>query len=236
MCGRFTLTEISRVRARFGIVLLGGGEISPRFNVAPSQEIPVIVQGPAGRELRWMEWGYWPEWFHPQPNRPPPINARAETLLESPMFRDSVALQRCIIPADGFFEWKSVPGQRQKQPIYVRLRDGEMFGFAGLYTKRPGPTPDEPIASCVIITTSPNELIAPIHHRMPVILDPADEARWLDPRIDDPREVLSCLHPYPAAEMEAFPVSRLVSYVQNDQPALINPVEDAENLFDRRST
>src|ERR1700730_13822402 len=98
MCSRFTLTEIARVRARFGIVLGGGGEISPRFNIAPSQEIPVVVQGSSGRELRWMEWGYQPDCLHPQPNRPSPINARAETLLERPMFRDSVATRRCIIP------------------------------------------------------------------------------------------------------------------------------------------
>ena len=228
MCGRFTITEIANIVGRFGLVLPDGTRIEPRFNVAPSQQIAVVVEGEQGRELRWMEWGFQPDWFKPQPNRPPPINARAETLMERPMFRGAVAHQRCIIPADGFFEWKAVHGSRRKQPVYIRLKSGEMFGFAGLYTERPGATPDERLASCVIITTGPNELMAPIHDRMPVILDRADEATWLDPRVRDTAALLACLQRYPAEAMEAYPVSQLVSYAQNDEPALIRPVPVAD--------
>lgn len=225
MCGRFTFTEIANIIGRFGIALADGSRIVPRFNIAPSQEIPVIVEGANGRELRWMEWGFQPDWFKPQPNRPPPINARAETLLERPMFRGAVATHRCIIPADGFFEWKAVRGERRKQPIYIRLKGGEIFGFAGLYTERPGPAANESIASCVIVTTGPNALMAPIHDRMPVILDRQDESRWLDPKLRDAGAVLDCLRSYPADLMEAFPVSHLVSYAHNDEPALIQPIE-----------
>jgi putative SOS response-associated peptidase YedK len=226
MCGRFTITEIAKIVERFGLVLPDGTRIEPRFNVAPSQQIAVVVEGEDGRELRWMEWGFQPDWFTPQPNRPPPINARAETLLERPMFRGSVARQRCIIPADGFFEWQAVPGSRRRQPVYIRLKGGGVFGMAGLYTERPGAMPDERVPSCVIITTGPNELMAPIHDRMPVILDRADEATWLDPDVHDPVALMACLRRYPAEEMEAYPVSQLVSYTHNDEPALIRPLSE----------
>jgi putative SOS response-associated peptidase YedK len=224
MCGRFTFTEIQKIVGRFGIVLQDGSRIVPRFNIAPSDDIPVIVEGENGRELRFMQWGFRPDWVTPQPGRPPPINARAETLLERPMFRDAAFAQRCIIPADGFFEWKAVPGARQKQPMYVRLKGGELFGFAGLYAERPAPDGSGRIASCAIVTTGPNELMAPIHTRMPAILAAGDEACWLDCRQRDPATILACLRPYPAEEMEAFAVSRLVSYVENDEPALIQPL------------
>ena len=225
MCGRFTFIDVPSLAGRFGIVLLDGGQISPRFNIAPSQEVPAVVEDQDGRALRWMQWGFQPAWFKAQPGRPPPINARAETLLERPMFRGAVAGQRCIIPADGFFEWQAVAGQRRKQPMYIRLKDGGIFGFAGLYAERPDPQSGEPVASCVIVTTSPNELMATIHHRMPVILDPADEALWLDSSVRDPAAVISCLRPYPSELMEAFAVSSLVSSARTDQPSLIEPLE-----------
>jgi len=226
MCGRFTFTEIAKIVGRFGIVLQDGSRITPRFNISPSQEIPVVIEGKNGRELRWMEWGFRPDWFKAQTNRPPPINARSESLLERPMFHDAVIRGRCLIPADGFFEWKTIPGERRKQPMYVRLADGELFGFAGLYTDRPGTGGAGLVGSCAIITTGPNELMAAIHHRMPAILERADEALWLSHRERDAARLLSCLRPYPAAQMEAFPVSHLVSYANNDQPELILPLEE----------
>jgi putative SOS response-associated peptidase YedK len=227
MCGRFTVALIEDIIERFRVPAPDGEQLGPRFNVAPSQMIAVVVGGAEGRELRWMEWGFQPDWFKPQPNRPPPINARAETLLERPMFRGAVAGQRCIIPADGFFEWMPVRGARRKQPMYIRLKSGDLFGFAGLYTDRQGASPEERIPSCVIITTGPNELMAPIHDRMPVILDRGDEATWLDPSVRDSAALVGCLRRYPAEEMEAFPVSQLVSYAQNDEPALIRPLDEA---------
>jgi putative SOS response-associated peptidase YedK len=224
MCGRFTLTEISRIRTRFGIVLIGGAEISPRFNIAPTDAIPVVLEGPRGRDLQVMSWGFRPGWVTPKPGVPPPINARAETLLVRPMFRDAIVAQRCIIPADGFFEWKAVPGQRQKQPMFIRLRGDDLFGFAGLYATRREAL-GERVQTCLIITTTPNELVAPIHNRMPAILDPEDEALWLDPTVPDPGAALSCLRPYPSERMEAFQVSHLVGSFRNDSPDLVQRLD-----------
>jgi putative SOS response-associated peptidase YedK len=222
MCGRFTITLIEDIIGRFGIVLDDGTEIGPRFNIAPSQQIPVVVETTNGRQLRFMDWGFEPGWFARGPNRPPPINARAETLLERPMFRDAVFTGRCLVPADGYFEWKSVAGARRKQPMYIRLTDGGLFGFAGLYTVRRGDS--GPIASCAIVTTPPNERMSAIHHRMPAILAQEDEQVWLSPRERDPARLLDCLRPYPSESMEAYPVSRLVSYTENDEPAVVQPL------------
>jgi putative SOS response-associated peptidase YedK len=222
MCGRFTITLIEDIIGRFGIVLEDGTEIGPRFNIAPSQQIPVVIENAGGRQLRFMDWGFEPAWFKRGPNRPPPINARAESLLERPMFRDAVLTGRCIIPADGYFEWRTVPGDRRKQPMYIRLTGGELFGFAGLYTIRRSES--GPVATCAIVTTPPNELMAAIHHRMPAILAAEDEAVWLSANERDTTRLLDCLQPYPSDAMEAFPVSRLVSYTENDEPAVVQPL------------
>jgi putative SOS response-associated peptidase YedK len=222
MCGRFTLREIELVRSRFGIVLMDAGECAARFNVAPSDRIPVVVTDEC-RELRWMTWGFRPAWFHPKPGQQPAINARAETLLGRPMFRDELARNRCLIPADGFYEWQVVQGQRRKQPMYIRRKDGSLFAFAGLYMQRWGESRREPEQSCVIITTLPNELVAPIHNRMPVILAREDEDLWLDPTVTDRVAALACLQPYPSEQLEAYPVSDLVNSVRNDRLELIEP-------------
>jgi putative SOS response-associated peptidase YedK len=168
-----------------------------------------------------MRWGFQPAWAAPAPNRPAPINARAETLLERPLFRGSVARRRCLIVADGFYEWQDV-GRGPKQPVYIRLRSGGLFAFAGLYADGG----EEP-ATCAIITTEPNELIKAIHNRMPAILDPAVEGIWTDPLLTDPPAALSCLRPFPAEEIIAFPVSRLVSDVRNEGPRLLEPLTPA---------
>ena len=156
----------------------------------------------------------------PEPKRPAPINARAETLLERPLFRTAVARRRCLVIGDGYYEWREAPGQRRKQPYHIRLKDGGLFAMAGLYTDGGEERP----ATCAIITTEPNEVMAPIHNRMPAILDPALEAIWTDPRVVDPAVILPCLRPYPANEMVAFPVATLVSSPRNDDPTLIQPL------------
>src|SRR6476646_167854 len=165
MCGRYIVGDPTSIAARFGIIPFHETRIPPpRFNIAPSQAVLTVVDGTSGREIRTMEWGFRPAWLK-GPKGPPPINARAETLLERPMFRGALARGRCILPADGFYEWVAAAG-KAKQPVHVRLRGGGLFGFAGLYAEaEDGPT-------CVIITTAANDLIAPLHQRMPVILDP----------------------------------------------------------------
>lgn len=222
MCGRYTLQTWDERRGRWRNVRRGDEisetDIRPRFNIAPRQGVLTIFADADGPVLRNMQWGFKPGWYTPKPGQPPPINARCETLLERPMFRGAVAKARCLIPADGFYEWQAIPGQRTKQPMCIRLKDGEPFMFAGLYTwSDAGP-------SCAIVTCAPNDLMAPIHNRMPVILSPDDEDRWLDPAATDPGAVLSCLRAYPAEAMEAYPVSTLVNRVGQDGPELIDPL------------
>ena len=222
MCGRYTLTSPEDIAARFGLGALTETRIEPRFNVAPSQHVPVVVGHDDHPTLELMRWGLQPAWIRDDGKRPPPINARAETLLERPMFRGSVAHGRCLIPADGFYEWKVVPGRKTKQPMYIRLKSGEMFAFAGLYTHGRddiGPT-------CVIVTTAANDVLAPIHQRMPVILDRSFEADWLDPDLDNPQAALAALQVVPPDLLEAYPVAALVSSVRNDGPSLIEPLDD----------
>jgi putative SOS response-associated peptidase YedK len=147
-----------------------------------------------------------------------PINARAETVAMSRLFGWALRDGRCLIPAPGFYEWKAVPGQKRKQPYHVRLKGGGPFGFAGLWT--PGATPDAP-PTCAIITTAANELLALIHGRMPVILDPEDEKLWLDPEPVPPVKLLPCLRPFPADRMETFPMSSRVSSPGNEGRKLL---------------
>jgi putative SOS response-associated peptidase YedK len=172
-----------------------------------------------------MHWGFRPAWRKDAGKQPPPINARAETLLERPMFRSSVARHRCLIPADGFYEWQALPGSSRKQPYYMQLLDAELFALAGIYTETQ--SGDERTRNCAIITTSPNVLMAPIHNRMPVILSREAEAAWLDPELTLAEAVLGYLKPYPADQMRAYPVSSLVSSVRNDGPELIRPLAGA---------
>ena len=224
MCGRYTLTNPDDIAARFGLGALTETRIEPRFNVAPSQQVPVIVGHDDKPTLELMRWGLQPAWMRDDGKRPPPINARSETLLERPMFRGAVAHGRCLIPANGFYEWKVVPGQKAKQPMYIRLKGGEMFAFAGLYTHGR----DDVGPTCVIVTTAANEVLSPIHERMPVILDRSFEADWLDPDLDDPRAALAALQVVPPDLLEAYPVATLVSSVRNDGPSLIEPLDAAD--------
>lgn len=221
VCGRYTVQNPAGIPERF---LVGFSQTrieplpEPRFNVAPSQDVPIVVPVADGRALRTMRWGFRPAWMRETGNRPPPINARAETLLERPLFRGAVARHRCLIPADGFFEWQALPGRKTKQPWHFRLQDGALFAFAGLYAE------SDAGATCALITTEANDLVRPIHDRMPVILRPDDEALWLDPTTTGPTAVLPLLAPYPEELMAAYPVSPAVSSVANDGPHLVAPL------------
>jgi putative SOS response-associated peptidase YedK len=221
MCGRYTLTApAEQLALRFDLDPASVPAVEARYNIAPSQPVPVVVARPDGQlGLEWMRWGFQPAWATDAP-RPAPINARAETLLERPFFRSAVRQARCLIPADGFFEWQARRDHGGKQPMYIRLAEGGLFALAGLYTYGPEGT-DGAEGACAIITTAPNRLMQPIHERMPAILDRADEARWLDPDITEPDVVLDCLRPYPAEAMTAYPISTRVNAPQNEGPELI---------------
>ena len=220
MCGRYTLTAPGQLALRFDLDATAVPPLEARYNIAPTQQAPVIVARPDGRPaLEWLRWGFQPAWAA-DTRRPAPINARAETLLERAYFRTALRQGRCLIPADGFFEWQALSGRGGKQPMYIHLKDGGLFALAGLYT----PGPNGAGGSCAIITTAPNALMTPIHDRMPAILDPVDEARWLDPGITVPEAVLDCLRPYPAEAMDAYPVSARVNTPRNEGADLLTPL------------
>jgi putative SOS response-associated peptidase YedK len=218
MCGRYSLrTPAEELARKFGA--RKAAQASPRYNIAPSQEVLAVTNAGGERELTTLVWGLIPSW-----SREPQgfINARAETVLEKPSFRDSFRKRPCLIPADGFFEWRKSGRGGVKQPYYFRLGDGRVFAFAGVWDEWRGEGVAVP--SCAILTTKPNEVARAVHDRMPVILREEDYGLWLDP---DPGKLelrLGLLVPYPAAEMECYPVSAMVNSPQNQGAQLIEPL------------
>jgi putative SOS response-associated peptidase YedK len=207
---------------RFGIEVVDAETkvLVGRDKIAPSQLLPIVIAPDGRRRLLPARWG-----FRPPPSRYgkiSPTHVRADVVVTRQVFRDTLRFTRCLVPADGFYEWTSVPGQRRKQPYFFRLKGGKLFAFAGLYTP---PQPEEDIpATFAIITTIANEVAAPIHRRMPVLLDPSAEPRWLNPFFVTPTDVLRCLLPLPAERMEAYPASALVSSPHNEGSQLVELV------------
>jgi len=200
-------------------------ELSPRFNIAPTQAVAAVrARADGGRELVALTWGLIPSWSKDRTIGSRMINARAETVGEKPAFRAALRARRCLVLADGFYEWQKL-GTR-KQPHHIRMRDGRPFAFAGLW-ERWTPAEGDPVESCTIITTLPNEVVAPIHDRMPAILAPADLDRWLDPGARDPAAVAALLRPYPAGDMTAYPVSLRVNSPGADDPSCVVPTNAA---------
>ena len=221
MCGRYTVAVDPLLLAeRFGVTL--PGEVEPRFNVAPTDPVPAVAERSTGRELMLARWGLVPHWSKDAKGAARMINARAETLTERPAYRRLLAKGRCLILADGFYEWRRDPDGK-KRPVRYTLPDGEPFGFAGLWTIWRADEDAEPLRSCTIITTAANELVAPVHDRMPVILPRADEEAWLDRGVP-PEAALQLLRPY-AGDMRAADASPLVNAVANDDPRLFDPLE-----------
>ncbi len=220
MCGRFTLTsDPPALHADFGIDVLPP-DYRPRYNIAPTQSILAIVPDSVGWCARPLVWGLVPRWSKDGASGAKRINARAESLLEKPSFREAFDLRRCLILADGFYEWEKAGSY--SRPNLIRRRDGRPFTFAGIW-ERWYKTPDTPIDSCAIVTTTPNALLERIHDRMPVIIPPRDREAWL--AADAGRSELSLLlTPAPAEELECFPVSSLVNSPVNDSPDCIQPV------------
>lgn len=227
MCGRYTLTRVEDLAGRFGVL----GEtppLAPSFNIAPASAVAAVGADAEGnRRLRKLRWGLVPHWADDPGIGQRMINARAESVGQKPAFKGALQRRRCLIPADGFYEWRR-PGEGEsgpKQPYYISLADGSPYAFAGLWESWESPE-GEKIQSTTIITTGANELVAQIHHRMPVILPPASYDAWLDPRTRDPQEVLPLLAPYPAEEMQAHPVSTHVNRPANDDESCVAPVAD----------
>jgi putative SOS response-associated peptidase YedK len=245
MCGRFTLaTPAAEWAALFELDEVP--DFEPRYNIAPTQEIPVVRADPEarrrrrrpetegggrdrgpGREFALLRWGLVPHWTKELGSGPPLINARSETVAERPSFRDSYNERRCLVVADGFYEWQ--PAGRRKQPYWIGLRDRRPFAFAGLWDQ--WRTPEGQILdSCTILTTDTNDALRDLHDRMPVILDPKDHDLWLDLETV-PWELESLLRPYPPERIAFFPVSTRVNWVDNDDPECVEPLETQTELF-----
>ena len=220
MCGRYNLIEDARALVDF-FTLDNSLEMPPRYNIAPSQDIPVVRQSGEGRDLSLLRWGLIPHWAKDHKIGYRMINARAETVAEKPSFRTAFRRRRCLIPATGFYEWKKVAGG--KQPYNIRMEDGGLFAFAGLWERWKG-SDGNLVESCTIIVTDANELIRPVHDRMPVILDPADYGIWLDPGLQDPAQLQPLLVPHPSAGMDLYPVSSRVGSPANDDSELVQPL------------
>lgn len=219
MCGRYTIVvSIEELMLRYLSDLPTNRYHTPRYNVAPMQQVLAVVNDGEKNRLGELRWGLVPSWASDDKIGSKMINARAETLLEKPSFRNLVQRKRALVPADGFYEWKQAGGE--KQPMRITMRDGGIFSMAALYDTWVAPD-GRRIGTCTIITTTPNELMADIHDRMPVILRPEDEAFWLDRGNADTAGLMSLLQPYDAGEMRAYPVSRIVGNVKNDVPECI---------------
>jgi putative SOS response-associated peptidase YedK len=233
MCGRYTLSnpDPEKLRARFDIsesAQLAAAD-RPRYNIAPTDPVLAIRRRDDGaRQLGRLRWGLVPgRWAERRSGRPL-INARAETLERQPAFAESFRERRCLIPADGFYEWRS--DEAGKVPLWIGRPDGELFAFAGLWAALPRRDSDQVLHSCAIVTCEPNRLIRPIHDRMPAILTPDAEAAWIDPAAD-PAELMRLLSPAADGDLIARPVSDAVNDVRDDGPHLIEPREEQRALF-----
>lgn len=216
MCGRFTIfADPERLAERFQAALPAGG-LQPRYNAAPTQQLPVILNdGPPA--IQFLQWGLIPFWAKDPSIGSRMINARSETLVDKPAFRAAFKKRRCLVLADGFYEWQKTAAG--KQPMRITLASGEPFAMAGLWETWDAPD-GSLLRTFTIITGDPNELVAPIHNRMPAILLPEHEAIWLD-NAAEPAIWLDILRPYPAERMAAYPVSRRVNFVGNDDAGLV---------------
>ena len=225
MCGRFTLTvDPADLQEVFNWVDFGNASYTPRFNIAPTQPIAVVANT-GENKLDFFSWGLVPFWAKDPSIGSRMINARSETLAEKPSFRNAYKRRRCLVLADGFFEWQKIPGQKTKIPTYIQMKDQKPFAFAGLWEEWNSADGSQ-ILSATIITTSPNELMAPIHNRMPVILPPSSYEQWLEPGEIDSQNLNPLLQPYDANQMTAFPVSTLVNNPRHDSPQNIKPLQN----------
>jgi putative SOS response-associated peptidase YedK len=238
MCGRFVTASRPEDIASYFDATLGDRPdeepLPPRFNVAPTDHVHVVRAAPQGRVLELVRWGLVPSWAGDAKSGASRINARAETVATNGTFQASFRSRRCLVPADGFYEWRPIPGTKRKQPVFISRRDGLPLAFAGLWAAwRPRPpegAPDAPadpwLLSATIVTTEANATIAPIHDRMPVILPPEAWATWLDPNEHDRGVLEALLVPADDDLLDVRPVSNAVNDVRHDGPELVEPVDE----------
>ena len=236
MCGRVIVkTSVSELLATFSFAKRaeddGLDDFAPRYNGAPGLEYPLIVREPDMPGTRFMSarWGLIPRWMKDTKGGPRPINAKSETVAEKPMFRAAYKTRRALMPIDGFFEWKAIKGAKAKQPFAIAMKSGEPFCLAAIWERWREPETGVEFKTFAILTCGPNEMMAEIHDRMPVIIGPEDYTRWLSDIEPDPHDLLK---PYPAELMTMWPVSRRVNRPANDEPSILDPVPVPDDLFD----
>jgi putative SOS response-associated peptidase YedK len=224
MCGRYRLSRRKQLVEEYFGTASGDDDWNPRYNIAPTQPVATIRQDASEpvRKLSMMRWGLVPSWAKDPSIGYKTINARAETVATTASFREPFKSQRCLIPADGFYEWQR--NGKTKQPYCFEVNDGELFAFAGLWDRWMSPQ-GELIESCTIVTTTPNLLLADIHDRMPVIMGRDHYDLWLDPAFKNTASVSEMLRPFDPARMRHYPVSTRVNHVVNDDPDCAKPVE-----------
>lgn len=228
MCGRYTLTvTLDELMVRYMIEETTVPFHRPKYNVAPSQQVLTIINDGQSNRLGELKWGLIPPWADDPKIGFQMLNARSETAASKPAFQTPLRRKRCLIPADGFYEWKATA--HGKQPMRIVLKNRALFSMAGLYETWLSPDGTK-INSCTILTTTPNALVAPIHDRMPVILRPEAEQLWLNRAVTDTAALTPLLQPYPTDELEAYAVSTAVGSVRNDEPSLIEPYTTDEQL------
>jgi len=227
MCGRYRLSRRKQLVEEYFDCGSDEPDWSPRYNIAPTQPVPVIRENPKepARELSLMRWGLIPSWAQDSSVAAQMINARSETAATKPAFRGALKFRRCLILADGFYEWLRTG--KSKQPNCFEVNDGQLFAFAGLWDRWKDPSGNW-MKTCSILTTTPNAVTAPIHDRMPVILDPDAYDLWLDPRMQNVVEVSELLKPCDARLMRCYPVSTRINHVANDDEEFSAPVQLAQ--------
>jgi putative SOS response-associated peptidase YedK len=222
MCGRYTLAaEIEQLQTRFQFDH-SVSDYQPSYNIAPSQEVLAVIRDEEANRAGLLRWGLVPSWANDPKVGYRMINARAESAADKPSFRRALRQRRCLIVADGYYEWQR--GENQKRPMYMRLRSHAPFAFAGLWERWHG-ADDTTLVTCTILTTAANAQVQPIHHRMPVILEPGQEAMWLDRSVTEPEALQSLLAPMDADILDIYEVSPQVNSARYNTPACICPVE-----------
>lgn len=224
MCGRYSQSQSAEIIAQ-AFQVDNVPTLKPRYNIAPTQSVPTVLQTSASsnRQFKMLHWGLIPSWAKDPKMGAKLINARAETVAQKPAFRTAFRQRRCLVLADGFYEWQQQESKKEKQPFYFRRSDRSLFAFAGLWEHWVDTTGEE-IESCTLLTTEPNELMRPIHNRMPVILDPKDYDLWLDLEVKQSELLEPLLRPYPSEEMMAYPVSKTVNKPSNDSAQCIESI------------
>jgi len=224
MCGRFAFySPHEAVMRLFGVA--AAAEIEPRYNIAPTQFIATVREAGGPREVAMLYWGLVPSWAKEKSIGARMINARSETLAEKPSFRSAFRRRRCLVLADGYYEWQR--SAATKQPYFIAFEDGQPFGMAGLWERWRDPATGEPLESCCIVTTSPSPAVAHVHDRMPVIVPPEAYAEWLDPRNEAVDRLARLFEPCPRPDLGARPVSTRVNNARNQGPELIEPLGTA---------